>query len=337
MLKKIAYVVMFLGIVLFLSCGRQEQNPSATNPSQSQGENVRDVSNQLYVEVSALGSLDYFFDHKMGMELAGKILGVKTEYVGPADYDMAAMINVFEQTIARKPNGIVVVGFEPSLNGIVDKAVNAGIPVVTVDADLPGSKRIAFVGTGNYQAGFQGGTKLAALVGGKGSVALMTKPGQSNLEERIDGYKDALAKFGNIDIVQIVDTQSDPNIAAQAAASLLQKYPDIAGIACVEAAGGSGAATAVKEAGKTGKVKILAMDRGNEVLEHIKNGVISATVVQQTALMPIYAVQILYNLNNAVIPITSDNVKAGVSGIPPVIDTGVIIVDETNCEYFMRK
>ena len=165
----------------------------------------------------------------------------------------------------------------------------------------------------------------------------MTKPGQSNLEERIRGYKDALAKFPQMEVVQVADTQSDPTVAAQAAAALLQKFPDLAGIACVEAAGGSGAATAVKEAGKVGKVKIVSMDRGNDVLEYIKDGVISATVAQQTALMPFYAVQILYNLNNYKIPIATDNAKAGVSGAPEVVDTGVVIIDKANYEYFMRK
>jgi ribose transport system substrate-binding protein len=291
---------------------------------------------QLYIEVSALGNLDYFYDHKMGMEMVGKELGVRTEYVGPAEYDMNAMVAAFEQAIAKKPAGIVVVGFEPSLNAIIDKAVAQGIPVVTVDADLPGSKRLAFVGTGNFTAGMVGGNKLASLIGGKGKVAIMTKPGQSNLEERIAGYKSALSKFKDIQVVQVADTQSDPVVAAQAAAALLQKYPDLAGFACVEAAGGSGAATAVREAKMAGKVKIVSMDRGNEILDAIKEGVISASVAQQTALMPYYAVQILYNLNNSKVAITSDNKAAGVLGIPAVVDTGAIIIDSTNYKYFKR-
>ncbi len=295
------------------------------------------TKDQLYIEVSAIGNLDYFYDHKMGMEMVGKELGVRTEYVGPAEYDMNAMVAAFEQAIAKKPKGIVVVGFEPSLNAIVDKAVKAGIPVVTVDADLPGSKRMAFVGTSNFTAGFTGGNKLASLIGGKGKVAIMLKPGQSNLEERVAGYKAALATFKDITVVQLVDTQSDPVVAAQAATSLLIKYPDLAGIACVEAAGGSGAATAVKEAGKAGKVKIIAMDRGNEVLEGIASGLISASVAQQTALMPYYAVQILFNYNNSKVAITSNNKAAGVMGIPNAIDTGAIIIDSTNYKFFQRK
>jgi ribose transport system substrate-binding protein len=294
------------------------------------------AKDQLYIEVSALGNLDYFYDHKMGMEMVGKELGVRTEYVGPAEYDMNAMVSAFEQAIAKKPNGIVIVGFESSLNAIVDKAVAQGIPVVAVDGDLPGSKRLAFVGTGNFNAGQEGGKKLASLIGGKGKVAIMTKPGQANLEERIAGYKAALASFKDIQIVQIADTQSDPVVAAQAAATLLQKYPDLAGIACVEAAGGSGAATAVREAKKAGKVKIIAMDRGNEVLDGIKEGVISASVAQQTALMPYYAVQILYNLNNSKVAITSNNKAAGVLGIPVVVDSGSVIIDSNNYMYFKR-
>jgi ribose transport system substrate-binding protein len=137
--------------------------------------------------------------------------------------------------------------------------------------------------------------------------------------------------------VQVADTQSDPSVAAQAAASLLQKYPDLAGIGCVEAAGGSGAATAVNEAGKKGTVKIVSMDRGNEVLDAIKEGVISASVAQQTALMPFYALQILYNLKNNPIPISNDNASAHVTGVPAVVDTGVIIIDQSNFQSFVRK
>ena len=322
---------MILPVLAALAAGCSK--PDAATSAKGKG----DVSGQLYIEVSALGSLDYFYDHKMGMERAGRALGVRTEYVGPADYDMNAMANAFELAIARKPHGIVVVGFENSLSALVDKAAARGIPVVTVDADLPGSKRIAFVGTGNYRAGFEGGRKLAALVGGKGKVAIMTKPGQSNLEERVRGYQDALKQSPGMEVVQVADTQSDPVVAAQAAGSLLQRYPDLAGIACVEAAGGTGAATAVREANRVGKVKIVAMDRGNEVLEYIKDGVISATVAQQTALMPFYAVQILYNLSNHPVPVTSDNAQAGITGAPEVIDTGVVIVDKDNYQYFVRK
>lgn len=291
----------------------------------------------VYIEVSMLGHLDYFDDHKLGMRLVGEMLGVETDYRGPSTYNIDEMILSLELAIARKPGGLVVVGFEESLTPIVNKAVEAGIPVVTVDSDLPNSKRCAFVGTGNHRAGYTGGMKMAEILGGEGKVALMTKIGQPNLEERIQGYRDAIGKFPKMQIVQVVDTASDPIRAAQAAANLMQSYPDLAGLGCVEAAGGAGAATAVKEAVKVGKVKIVAMDRGTEVLQYIEEGVITASIAQQTALMPYYAVLILHTLNHADIPITANNPRAGVPACPAIVDTGVIVVDKSNFRYFKRE
>jgi ribose transport system substrate-binding protein len=319
-----------IAVVLFAAAFAGCDRPAA--PAAKSGGKRPD----LYIEVSALGNLEYFYDHKLGMKKAGELFGVQTEYVGPSDLDIQAMVAAMDLAIDRKPAGLVVVGFEDALVPGVNKAVAAGIPVVTVDADLPRSKRIAFVGTGNYNAGYQGGLKLAELVGGKGKVALMTKTGQSNLEERIRGYKEALARHPGISVVDVLNTESNPATAAQVASLVLQRHPDLAGLACVEAAGGAGAATAVREAGRVGKVKIVAMDRDNSVLKYIEQDVVQATVAQQTALMPIYAVAILYQLNHADVPITSDNAAAKIPGVPNVVDTGVLIVDKSNSKYFMR-
>jgi ribose transport system substrate-binding protein len=332
-----------MAAVVLSACQPQQaqQAPSAkleASKVESKSASARNSGKRpdVYVEVSALGNLEYFYDHKMGMKKAGELLGVQTEYKGPADLDMNAMVQTLELAIAGKPGGLVVVGFDDSLTPVINKAVAAGIPVVTVDADLPKSKRIAFVGTGNFNAGYQGGLKLAELVGGKGKVALLTRTGQSNLNERIDGYKAALAKFPEIEIIQVANTDSDTAKATQVAALLLQRYGDLAGIACVEAAGGAGAATAVREANRVGKVKIVAMDRDKSVLKYIEDDVIQAAVAQQTALMPIYAVTILYQINHMDVPITSDNAAARVSGVPTTIDTGVIVVDKSNYKYFLR-
>ena len=292
--------------------------------------------NELYIEVSCLGNLDYFYDHKLGMEIVGKILDVKTEYVGPDDADMTKMVAAFEQSIAKKPAGIITFGAEDTLGAVIDQAIDAGIPVVTVDGDVASSKRLAFVGTGHFNAGVMGAKYLVEKLGGKGKVAILTFPGQSHLELRIDGYESILEQYPDIEIVAIGDTRSDPETAASAASAILQKYPDLDAFICVEAAGGAGAMTAVKEAGKQGKVMIMSMDRGADVLESIKEGVVTATLVQQTALMPIYAVQMLYNLNHYKVPISSDNAKAGLSGTPVNIDTGVVVCDQSNVDYFVR-
>ena len=293
-------------------------------------------SNELYIHVSCYGSLDYFYDHKVGTEIAGKILDVKTDYVGPDGYDMDAMVTAFEQAIARKPAGIIVFGADDTLAAVINEASDAGIPVVCVDGDVPSSKRVAFVGTGQFNAGVMGGNYLVQMLGGKGKIAFLTVPGQAHLEARISGYKSIIDQYPDIEVVQTGDTQTDPTVAAQTAAAILQKYPDLSAFVCVEASGGAGALTAVKEAGLQGQVKILSMDRGADVLQAIKDGIISASIVQQTALMPIYAMEILYNLHHYGVPITTNNALTGLTGTPINIDTGCVMVDSNNVDYFIR-
>ena len=74
----------------------------------------------------------------------------------------------------------------------IDRAIAAGIPVITVDSDAPGSKRLFFIGTNNHQAGFTGGKRLAQELKSKGNVVVFTMPEQANLAERLQGYRDAL-------------------------------------------------------------------------------------------------------------------------------------------------
>ncbi len=132
------------------------EEPTAAPAEQPTGEK------QTYYEVNALINLPYFIDHQVGLYYAGKVFDVDAPHVGPVDYDMTAMVNTMEQTIATNPQGINIVGFDPALKPSIDAAVDAGIPVVTLDAEVYGSKRLTFLGTGNYNAGRVGGQLLAA-------------------------------------------------------------------------------------------------------------------------------------------------------------------------------
>jgi len=292
---------------------------------------------QVYVEVSALSSLPYFIAHRQGMTLAGRDLNVTTEYLGPSTLDLGAMINVIEQQIVRKVAGLLVVGFDASLKPSINKAIAADIPTVTLDADVLGSDRYTFLGTGNVNVGVLGAQTLAAAIGGKGQVAIVTKIGQSNLEDRVAGYKSGLRSYPGIQVVQVVNDNSDSNVAASAVGTILRRYPHLAGIACVEAAGGVGAATAVKEAGKVGKVTIVSMDRDNSTLDFIRQGVIHASTAQKTALMSYIGTLLLYYYHNHPVPIVSNDRAAGIIPLPSAVDTGALVITKSNASQFYTK
>ena len=102
------------------------------------------------------------------------------------------------------------------------------------------------------------------------------------------------------------------------------------------AAGGAGAATALKEAGKTGQVKIVSMDRDAENLQGIEEGAIQASVAQQTALMTYLGIKLLHQYQTSNLEVTSDNTAAGLTGLPPYVNTGTTLITKDNVQYFKR-
>jgi ribose transport system substrate-binding protein len=288
-----------------------------------------------YVWVGAVVEIPYFIDHRVGLELGGLAVNAKTRFLGPTGYDMDAMINTIEQVIAQKPAGIEVIGFVEELAPVINKAIAAGIPVVTLDADTASSKRYTFIGTGNYNAGRTSARILAETIGKKGKVAVTTIVGQTNLEERVRGFKDELAaNYPGVKLVQVINDESDENKAADGVKAVIQANPDLAGVASVEATGGKGAATAVKEMNRVGKIRIVSMDRDDTTLKLIEDGVISASVAQRTALMSYLGVKMMYMYNHARVPITRDDARAGIVSMPLSIDTGTIIIDSKNAKFF---
>jgi ribose transport system substrate-binding protein len=279
--------------------------------------------------------IPYFIDHRVGIELGGLAVGAKTRFLGPTGYDMAAMINTIEQVIAQKPAGIEIIGFVEELAPAINKAIEAGIPVVTLDADTASSKRYTFIGTGNYNAGRTSARILAEAIGKRGKVAVTTIVGQTNLEERVQGFKDELTQnYPNVKLVQVINDESDENKAADGVKAVIQANPDLAGVASVEATGGKGAATAVKEMNRVGKVTIVSMDRDDTTLKLIEDGVIHASVAQRTSLMSYLGAKLMYYYNHARVPITQNDKEAGIISMPLTIDTGTIIIDESNAKFF---
>lgn len=341
MKRKVLFFTVLVVVVSMLLVGCSSA-PSATptssaSPTESQPSTSKpQTSNEEYIYVSCMGNLEFFNAHKYGWKWAGEVLGVKTSYVGPAEYDLNAMVAAFDQAIAKKPAGICVFAVEPVLEPEINKAVENGIPVVTILGDLPNSKRLAFVGSHQFDLGYVGGKHLAEALGGKGKVAILSIPGVQMFDDREQGYRAAFKEYPGIEVVQVGDTKADTVTAISVAKDILQRYPDLAAFVGTDSTGGIGAATAVKEAGKVGQVKTVAMDRNSDVLQAIQDGILTGTVAQDDAAMAYWALLVLYNYNHHQAPLTSDNAKAGVHTGPTIVYMSVNYIDKSNLQYFLE-
>lgn len=168
---------------------------------------------------------------RIGAERAAKQLGgIEIIWRGPESTDEIRQKEILESFIAQHVDGIAI----SCLNGdlltdAIDRAVDAGIPVVTWDSDAPHSKRLAFYGVNDIEAGRALGDGLAKLIGGHGRIAMITSLGADNLQKRLDGAKDALRKYPDIQIVEVFDVRDDAVRVAEVIASAAQRYPDLDG------------------------------------------------------------------------------------------------------------
>jgi ribose transport system substrate-binding protein len=291
-----------------------------------------------YVMVTFVSGIEYWKPAYRGMEDAAANLGVSTRYTGANDYDINQQVTVLEQVISQNPAGILLTAINPdALVGPINRAMEAGIPVVTFDADSPDSNRYSFLATSNYEAGVKAANHLAEINNEEGNLGLITIPGQLNHEERAQGFQDTIANdYPNMEVVSVQDGQSDQAASARAMGSMLQANPNLVGVFTTEASTGVGAATAVREAGMVGDINIVSFDVDKGTLDFVKAGVIDATLAQGTWNMGYWGQMFLFNLKEGLLTPIEDGdwEDAGINPLPDYVDTGVNLVTEENVEFY---
>jgi ribose transport system substrate-binding protein len=296
-------------------------------------------SDEYFVFVSSNIQLPYWKTAGTGFShAAAEFKGIRFDFTGPQSYDPKAERDALEQAVQKKATGILLSVADASvLKDSIDKAIAASVPVITIDSDAPSSKRLFFIGTNNYQAGFTGGQRLAQELKGKGNVVVFTMPDQPNLQDRLRGYKDALAKSPNIKITRVVDIQGDPRIAFDTTTQIVGKERDkVDGFVCLEAQSGKEVASVLSSYKVSGKV-VIAMDTDQETLDWIQKGVIAATIAQKPYTMAFVGMQMLDNLYHHKPPsLDADWAKDGYAPIPMFVDTGSDLIDKANIQSFIE-
>jgi len=291
--------------------------------------------NERYVFVATNIDLPYWQEAQAGFLDAARALGVKGELVGPAAYAPQQELVVFRQTVDEHPAGICLSAARPEIfQEEIARAIAAGIPVICVDADVPGSKRVAYIGTDNFKAGQESLRQMAGIISDHGNIAVITIQGQRNLDDRVAGVADATKNYPGIKLTQIIDDKGDARNAFDQISQLIQKKEKIDGIICLEATGGSGAAGALHQLNKEGKLPIVAFDADPETLNWIDKGVINATITQKPYVMSYYGLKFLDDLHHNAVHQYNDWRTALAPPIPTSVDTGTVVVDKNTIKQY---
>ncbi len=224
----------------------------------------------------------YFVTCEKGARSAAAELNAELKFDGPTNPDPAKQNEIVENWITDGVNVIVAAcENKDSISTALRKAQAAGIKVVTYDADAQPDARSFFANQASAQAiGEQLMDTAASLTGSEGEFAIITGTlTASNLNEWIKSIKERQAIYPNMKLVDIKPCDDMKDKAQQEATNLLSAYPNLKAIIAASSLAVPGAAEAVKQAGKSGQVKVLGLGLPSENKAYLKEGVTQAVIL----------------------------------------------------------
>jgi ribose transport system substrate-binding protein len=245
------------------------------------GKDLSGVNIAMVVNVAA----DYWKAGQVGFQKGCadlKLASNKCTFFAPPNGKLTEQNSELETLHSQGITGYALSAIDPtSAAGTIHTDVSQGIDVLAVDSPLPGTDAASlYLGTPNYTAGFQAGTAMKTVLGGKGKVAILVGSlTAANATQRIQGFEDAIKGTG-ITVAQKVNDNLQASTATTDAETILANNPDINGLYGVYSYDGPALAQAVQSAGKTSSVHIVSDDTDAQTLGFISSGIISGTVVQ---------------------------------------------------------
>jgi simple sugar transport system substrate-binding protein/ribose transport system substrate-binding protein len=231
---------------------------------------------------------------KAGVARAAAEEKVNASFIGPVGADADGQISEIE-TLMGKMDGLAISSVSTdALAPLIDRVLAAGIPVVTFNTDNPDSKRLAFAGQDLVQSGREAGKLMAKVLGGKGKVMITTIDAAAQWSiDRESGAREALKAEPGIEVVQTLNTGTDPQKIYSAIENAMLANPDLTGVLSLECCSTPAAGTWVERNKAAEKVKVVGFDLLDQTVGLVESGDIQATIDQAPEKQGFAAVDLL--------------------------------------------
>lgn len=300
---------------------------SATSTASKTESTAEADTSSLKIGVVAKYQHEFYMTMFDGAKDAAKELGIsEIECTNPSSpTDAMSQVQMVEDMVTKDVDVLVVVPNQPdTLAAALAKAHDKGITIVAADTDFDYEYKVAYAGTGNEAAGSTVAETLIENLDDDPNVVIMRGPlGGVSFDQRVAGATKTLEE-NNVNILEVVDAESEADVAASKTEDLIQKYgDDLDAIICLDDNMTPGAVTAIKQANKTGQILVTGFDAGQAVLEMIKSGEVLLDVAQNP-----------YNMGY-------EAVMAGVAShngedVESNIDTGVTLITAENVDEHLE-
>ncbi len=288
-MKKVIALALVLAFAVCMLAGCSSNNQAAaTATPQSAAPTAApaatDDSQEVYIAaVAAEVGIPYFTTMQWGAMDAAKDYNVRLYWTGSAEWDFTKQMTFVDGVMATNPDALLLVPTDSSaMISYVKEWMDGGLPVISCDAAL--QEHVDLVGYNSDP--YQGGASAAEYyynLNGAGGIYLpvSTNPGSYGANQRIAGFVETMEKLDpSCKMLETVFPGNDANKSAQLVGAAITGNPDMSGIFVATSAPAAGAASAVIEAGKQGKIRIAAFDADPQQIEDLKDGIYDVLVAQ---------------------------------------------------------
>lgn len=319
-MKKLYVILLFLILGLMLhSCKYAPLSKQMKQDKQS-------AAPLRFTLVAPLAQNPYWDTIREGMEAANKKLGVDTKYVAPTQINPNEQLDDLETAIASKVDGIITTAYNTKqFTPMINKAVEAGIPVVLIDNDAPRSKRTLYIGASNVKAGIKAGELMSKATVGRAAIGIMTAASdQTNLSDRVEGFQRAISKYPGMRIVSLKNGNSDSLQITEKLQEMLKEHPEITGIFCTGGYGSIIAAKMLEQRRNHVRITLIGFYSREDTIRNIENGVVYGSIVQNAGEIGYLGVKTLKEL------------KDGKKFTTRIIDPGMLVVTRKNLDTYKK-
>jgi len=222
---------------------------------------------------------------------------VVVEYEGPKRSNPEEQLKLFDMAITSKVDGIVVQALNENFIPMINRAVNEGIPVITIDTDADKSMRSVYIGTDNYQAGQLAGQALVEDTGGNATVGIITGSlDNAHHRQRVQGFKDVVEQVDGIEIVAMEESNITRVEAEEKAYQMLAEHENITAFYGTSSYNGMGIVAAAKSLQRHDDMYVITFDTIDENIQLLEQGDIDAIVEQQPFEMGYQSIEIMLDI-----------------------------------------
>lgn len=209
---------------------------------------------------------------------------LELEIVGPdVEWDYETQNQYIEKAISEGCDAIVFSACDKENSvAAVEKALDTGVPVITIDSGVNTQRSITFIGMDNFEAGRKAASAVIESVGESAGVAIVSfEEASGNGAQRVEGFLDYIKEYPDITVLDIYYSKSDYDVAQEAAENMMETYGDeLKAIATFNELTTVGVGRAVEATGDTDSLYVVGFDNNIESIRMMEEGYINSLIIQ---------------------------------------------------------